>query len=316
VPHFKDMAPAWGLTATVLRGPAPWLPNDVLPDNWLLTDEGVKFIDWNNDGHLALLLYRWNWGPAHGPRLFAFDGSRFTEQVYALSSRTATCQNPPAAQTAFFWSGRPLVTGALGAGINAYDLTSDGLEDVLVSGDASGSAIFYNYGCGFVEVPAGDLTQVPGGNGGMALADLNGDGRIDVIYPEATERAYYDNETQATGGGSFTLEVLGPNGEHNQYGRVIQVFPPGTSRIFTRVVDSGSGYVAQNQYPIVVGTPFAGAHTVRVYYAPLTPCVYGGLPCKPAIVTFSIEPGQHALTYAPSTANPNGLAVVSAGPLY
>jgi hypothetical protein len=316
VPHFKDMAPAWGLTATVLRGPAPWAPNDVLPDNWLLTDEGVKFVDWNNDGHLALLLYRWNWGPAHGPRLFEFDGSKFTERVYALSYRTATCHDPPPQQTAFFWSGRPLITGAVDSGINAYDLTSDGREDVLVSGDASGSAIFYNYGCGFVEVPAGDLTQVPGGNGGMALADLNGDGRIDVIYPEATERAYYDNETDTTGRGSFTLEVLGPNGEHNQYGRVIQVFPPGTPRIFTRVVDSGSGYLAQNQYPIVVGTPFAGAHTVKVYYAPLTPCVYGGPPCKPAILTFSIEPGQHALTYAPSTANPNGLAVVSAGPLY
>ena len=151
----------------------------------------------------------------------------------------------------------------------------------------------------------------------MALADLNGDGKIDVIYAEAVERAYYINQTQtATGAGSFTVEVLGANGEHNQYGRVIQVFPSGTSRIFTRAVDGGSGYLTQSQYPILVGTPFAGAHTVKVYYAPLTPCVYGGLPCKPAILTFSIEPGQHALTYAPSTANPNGRAVVSAGPLY
>ncbi len=310
VPHFKDMASSWGLTPRVLRGPAPWVPNDVLPDNWLLTDEGAKFIDWNNDGHLSLLLYRWNWGPAHGPRLFAFDGTRFTEQVYALSSKTATCQNPPAAQTAFFWSGRPLTTGALGAGINAYDLTSDGLEDVLVSGDATGSAIFYNYGCGFIEVSAGDLTQVPGGNGGMALADLDGDGRIDIIYPEAAERAYYDNATQTTGRGAFSVEVLGSNGEHNQYGRVLQVFPPGSQRIFTRVVDSGSGYLTQNQYPILIGTPFAGPHTVKVYYAPITPCLYGGPPCKPAIVSFVIQPGQHATTYAPSAANPAGRVVI------
>lgn len=317
VPHFKDMAPAWGLTTAVLKAAPPWDPGDSLPDNWLVTDEGAKFIDWNNDGHLALLLFRWNWGPAHGPRVFQFDGSRFVEQVYALSSRTATCQNPPAQRTAFFWSSRPVTTGSLTAGINAYDFDSDGLEDVVVMGDKTGSALFYNYGCGFVEVPGGDLTQVPGGgNGGIALADVDGDGKMDMIYPEAVQRAYYENNTQTTNRGSFTVEVLGPNGEHNQYGRVIQVFPPGTTRIFTRVVDGGSGYLTQNQYPIVVGTPFAGAHTVKVYYAPLTPCVYGGAPCQPAILTFSIQPGQHALTYAPSAANPSGRAVVSPGPLY
>lgn len=314
VPHFKDMAAAWGLTSTVLRGPAPWVPNDVLPDNWLLTDEGAKFIDWNNNGHFALLLFRWNWGPAHGPRLFEFDGSHFTERVYALSSKTATCPSPPADQTAFFWSARPFATGALAAGINAYDLTSDGVEDVLVSGDATGSAIFYNYGCGFVEVSAGDLTQVPGGNGGMALADLDGDGKIDIIYPEAVDRAYYDNNTRTTGG-AFSVEVLGPNGEHNQYGRAIQVFPPGTTRIFTRAVDSGSGYLTQNQYPILVGTPFTGPHTVKVYYAPLKPCLYGGPPCQPAIVSFAILPGQHATTYAPSAANPDGQVVINPGPV-
>lgn len=314
VPHFKDMAPAWGLTTAVLKGPIPWLPNDVLPDNWLLTDEGAKFIDWNNDGRLSLLLFRWTWGPAHGPRLFEFNGSQFVERVYALSSKTATCQTPPSQKTGFFWSARPFVTGALPAGINAYDLDSDGLEDVVVSGDnTSGSAIFYNYGCGFVEVPAGDLTQVPGGNGGMALGDFDGDGKIDIIYPESVQRAYYHNETQ-TNHGAFSVEVLGPNGEHNQFGRVIQVFPPGTTRIFTRVVDGGSGYLAQNQYPILVGTPFTGAHTVKVYYAPLTQCAYGGPPCKPVILTFSIEPGQHALTYAPSAAHPTGTVAFTSTP--
>jgi len=310
VPHFKDMAAEWGLTSVVLKGPVPWFPGDVLPDAYLVTDEGAKFIDWNNDGHLALLLYRWNWGPGHGTRLFEFNGSQFTERLYAESSKTATCQTPPAHQTALFWSSRPFVATSLSAGINAYDLDSDGLEDVLVSGDSTGSAIFYNYGCGFVEVSAGDLTGLPGAGAAMSLADLDGDGKIDVVY----ESAYFENQTNTTGRGSFTVEVLGPNGEHNQFGRVIQVSPPGTSRIFTRVVDSGSGYLAQNQYPILVGTPFTGPHTAKVYFAPLTPCAYGGPPCQPAVLTFAISPGQRAEAYAPSAAHPNGVAVVTAGP--
>ena len=206
-------------------------------------------------------------------------------------------------------------TGSLAAGINAYDLNSDGLEDVLVSGDSTeGSAIFYNYGCGFAEVRAGDLSQVlGGGSGSMALADLDGNGAIDVIYATSVGRMYYDNVTpKSPGAGSFTVEVLGPNGEHNQYGRVIQVFPPGTSQINTRVVDGGSGYLSQNQYPILVGTPFAGPH-VKLYYAPIAKCAYGDPPCKPAMVSFSITAGQHASVYAPSVANPLGNVVIVPG---
>lgn len=313
VPHFKDMAPTWGLTQEVLRAAPPWNPDDVLANNYLVTDEGAKFLDWNNDGRLDLLLFRWNWGPAHGARLFEFNGSQFVERRYALDYPTETCRNPPVQGTPFFWSDRPVTTSSDDAGINAYDLKSDGLEDVLVTGDSTGSAIFYNYGCGFAEVSAGDLTRVPGGGaGGMALADLDGDGKIDVIYPEAGTRAYYINTAQAPGAGSFTVEVLGPNGEHNQFGRVIQVIPQSTRQIYTRVVDGGSGYLTKNQYPILVGTPYAGEHTVIVYFAHLTRCTFGGPPCKPAILYFPIWPGQRAEAYAPSAAYPAGRVVITA----
>lgn len=311
VPHFKDIAATWGLTQAVLRAAPPWAPdpsNEIQPTN-LLTDEGAKFIDWNNDGQLDLLLLRWSWGPAHGVRLFEFTGSQFIERQYASRSVTPTCKSPPAGRVPVFSSSRPKVIGGGTAGINAYDLDGDGLEDILVTGDANGSVMFRNNGCGFDDVPGGDLAGREGGSGAMALADLDGDGTMDIIYPAADGVAYYENMTPQSGG-AFVVEVLGPNGEHNQFGRVLQVHPPGTPQIFTRAVDGGSGYLTQNQYPLLIGTPFAGAHQVQVYFAPLTACLYGGPPCHATVLSFAISPGQHAQAYAPSAAHPGGYAVI------
>ncbi|MBS0579573.1 MAG: VCBS repeat-containing protein [Proteobacteria bacterium] len=311
IPHFKDMAESLGLTRTLLRAAPPWAPDaaNVIPDYADVVDEGAKFIDWNNDGHLDLLLFRWNWGPAHGTRLFEFDGTTFTERTQALTSATASCSKPVTGNVAIFATNRPTTLAGDSAGINAYDLDNSGFEDVLVSGDSKGPVVFKNNGCGFSEATAGDLAGKAGGSGAMALADWDNDGVIDVIYPTPSGVYYYLNQTPPNGS-SFTVEVLGSQGEHNQYGRVVQVFPPGTSQIYTRVVDGGSGYLSQNQYPLLIGTPFPGKHTVKVYYAPLTPCIYGGPACKPAVLSFTISPGQHAMTYAPTAANPSGSVTI------
>src|SRR5438309_6131003 len=38
-----------GLTQAVLRAAPPWARSNALPANWLVTDEGAKFLDWNLD---------------------------------------------------------------------------------------------------------------------------------------------------------------------------------------------------------------------------------------------------------------------------
>ncbi len=55
---------------------------------------------------------------------------------------------------------------------------------------------------------------------------------------------------------------------HNQYGRVARIGPrqaPGV--VYTRVVDGGSGFLAQGQYALLVGTPYAGPFDVSVRFA-------------------------------------------------
>ena len=53
----------------------------------------------------------------------------------------------------------------------------------------------------------------------------------------------------------------------------------------TRIVDGGSGYLNQNQYTILVGTPFNEEHRGEAHFADGT-------------VEFSIVPGEHARVYA------------------
>ena len=272
-------------------------PQVGLPTDQLF-DEGAKFLDWNNDGWLDLV----SLNPATGPHLYQFNGSTFTAET------TTAAGNP------FFSTGAPNYASLSyldNFGINTYDLNNDGREDLVVQGgDNSDPMIFMNTGSGFELAPPetgpGSFQGLGNGDGSAGFADFNGDGKIDMLYSNESGLHYFENTTtMAPTSGAFTLEILGPNGERNQYGRVARITTPGLGTM-TRVVDGGSGYMAEDQYPILVGTPYTGLQTVDVLFPSATP---GG---SPVTVQFTIEAGQDAQVFAPSAAFPMGRVVINA----
>jgi len=330
-PHFVDMGRTFGLPS-------------------ILDDEGAKFIDWNNDGTLALVSHDTFHGPTAGPDLYTFNGATFTpapesateggsfgrlslpdvSRVGLPGSFADDGPSSPLPVKLFSPASFSLLSNAFpddglpydcGYGVNAYDLNNDGLDDVIVrdasyvssTGDCAAPVIppriYMNQGLGatprFVKSPAQfNFGRVPGINacpgGAVGFGDFNNDGKIDVAFCSFFGALIATNTT-AVNNANFGVELLGPNGERNQQGRVIKVSPMSAPNvIYTRVVDGGSGYLSQNQYPLLIGSRYNENHIVSVSLP--SNFVSGGT----ATMSFVISPGQKATVFAPSAAYPNG----------
>ena len=222
----------------------------------------------------------------------------------------------------FFSSGAPNYTQVRfqdSFGINVYDLDGDGFEDIITAGTPDNdtnpcrdppdakpcsypTTVFRNTGPGYETVSGGHIAGLLG-NRAIAFADINRDGKIDVILSAlgTSNDYYFINNSSVQGNGFLSIEILGPNGERNQQGRVVQVRPRGSHKTtYTRVVDGGSGYHAQNQYALLIGTSYRGIHLVKAFYASSS---------GTAIVTFSMEPGRYAKVFAPSAQYPRGRVI-------
>ncbi|MEO5823160.1 MAG: VCBS repeat-containing protein [Vicinamibacteraceae bacterium] len=206
-------------------------------------DEGLRFLDADNDGRLDLLLQH----PSEGPQLWRFTGAAFVlvplpADVYARSY-----------------------------GVNACDLNGDGFEDLILSpGDTTRTRILLNTGgLTFTDNP---LTTLDGlGGDVMACGDYDNDGRVDIGRRAGGSLEIVRNTTSHSGLSRVTLDIVDAAGARTQYGRVAQVRPrqaPGV--VYTRVVDGGSGFLAQNQYELIVGTPYTGQFDVTVRFAGAT----------------------------------------------
>ena len=152
-----------------------------------------------------------------------------------------------------------------GFGLVVCDVNSDGYPDLLIprnDNSRNGEPILLLNVHG--EFHRSSLGVTPDGYIDlMSCGDLDRNGSADVVARWAGYQALMNLSPSET---SFRIRLLGASGERNQQGRVVQVRPlavPGV--IYSRVVESGSGYLAQGDYDLLVGAPHSGTYLISVY---------------------------------------------------
>jgi FG-GAP-like repeat/RTX calcium-binding nonapeptide repeat (4 copies) len=235
-------------------------------------DEGATFFDFNNDGHLDFVVLQANIGPS----LYVFDT---TEQRFKV--------------TDVFPGGR-IYDEAVG--ISVADVNGDGWTDLLVAENNSTTIIYLNNGgSNFIEYVSGS-TEGLYHYGSIGLADINGDGLIDI--PVGGTNGVFIN-TSSTPAHAVNISVLGQNGERNQYGRTVTLTPTNSAdhRIFTQIVDGGSGELSQRNYELIFTDNIAQTYTASCY---LVDAVTG----HPVLVSFTAVSGHDYEVRAGSSVNP------------
>jgi Ca2+-binding RTX toxin-like protein len=192
-------------------------------------DEGSCLFDYDNDGDFDLAL-RTEFG---GVKLYDWTGSGF---VYARDL-TLDADTP-------------------GVGLKAYDIDSNGWEDLVLSSTAS-TTVLLNQG-GIFEAVAAATVRFDS----FAFADFNQDRRADLVGGTSAGGVQMFNNNSLAGE-SIHLSLVGVNGELNQHGRSLRLTSGSQpDLILARSIESGSGYLSQSQYETIIGLPAPG-----VYYA-------------------------------------------------
>jgi hypothetical protein len=282
--HFVDVAGAAGVAINAHFPPEAAQALDFDQDGWVDIHVGSQLFINNRDltftdraADLGLPV-RFD----EGMRLFDVDLDGDFDLVHHDTNVTRLYRNDGGTFDSGSEVGGDATGATIGFGLNVCDVNGDGFEDVRVASNdvltgAGRPQLLTNVGGALV---ASDLTlATPVYNDLLACADLDGSGLPDVVgrwtevvqdpsggpVPLGRFRTYV---TQGTAAATIRLRVVGAGGERNQQGRVVNVRPLGAGgRSMVRTVESGSGYLAQNGYDLLVAAPGPGEYEVSVRFA-------------------------------------------------
>ena len=148
----------------------------------------------------------------------------------------------------------------------------------MSGGSIYDTVVLLNTGTGFTRANSTFIDLW--GNDAITCADIDRDGRTDILKREYGTLQIAINQTNIQPSDFLHIEVVDNQGRRNQEGRVVEIHPRKHQGVtYTRVVDSGSGFLSQSPYELLVGTPYHETHDVVVYFAT-------------GPVHFSIDPGE------------------------
>ncbi len=216
-------------------------------------DEGAQFVDYDDDGDLDLYLRTGN-----GPTLERNDGGTFTDVSPTLGIGVLD----------WGWGGR------------WCDVDVDGDLDLVFFDPADGPRLLLANGDGsFAEDTT--FTDLNLGAALSAFADFEGDGDPDVVVGDYYKHFARNRLEMAPRAHTPFLKVRvedaeGRLVEHGSLVRLRALDDP-KHPVQTRIVDGGSGYLAQDEYTITFGGVGSGAFDLEVAFPskPGSPVVVG-----------------------------------------